>query len=197
MADFEQAFKNTMGNEGGYANNPRDRGGETYMGISRKNWPAWTGWALIDAVKGGLVKPGHYGTTEYRNWAAHLDKLLLANTSVQNRVAQFYRENFWKNLSAIADQTVATEVFDKSVNCGQISYRWLQRAVGCVADGVIGPKTIEAVNSTDSALVISKFNAAAKNYYDGIMLRDPTQTVFKKSWYRRLKNYDGTPYITE
>lgn len=35
MAIFNSAFKITMGNEGGYANNPDDSGGETYAGIAR------------------------------------------------------------------------------------------------------------------------------------------------------------------
>ena len=36
MANFHIGHSVTMGNEGGYANNPADRGGETWMGISRK-----------------------------------------------------------------------------------------------------------------------------------------------------------------
>lgn len=40
MADFDKAHLEVMGNEGGYANNPVDAGGETYKGIARKFWPA-------------------------------------------------------------------------------------------------------------------------------------------------------------
>lgn len=34
--------------EGGYANVLGDKGGETYMGISRVYWPSWPGWPVID-----------------------------------------------------------------------------------------------------------------------------------------------------
>ena len=36
MADFNDAFDETMGHEGGYVNDSNDAGGETYRGISRR-----------------------------------------------------------------------------------------------------------------------------------------------------------------
>ena len=51
MADFEKAFINTMGYEGGYVYDPDDAGGETYKGISRRYHPSWPGWRIIDKVK--------------------------------------------------------------------------------------------------------------------------------------------------
>lgn len=37
--DFEQAFERVLGHEGGYVNDPRDPGGETSFGISRRAYP--------------------------------------------------------------------------------------------------------------------------------------------------------------
>ena len=37
--------------EGGYANVSGDLGGETYRGISRKNFPSWNGWEIVDEKK--------------------------------------------------------------------------------------------------------------------------------------------------
>src|SRR2546426_796362 len=51
MADFDYALTQLLKVEGGYANDPRDPGGETYKGISRVFWPNWSGWPLIDAAK--------------------------------------------------------------------------------------------------------------------------------------------------
>jgi len=39
MADFDISFKKTMNFEGGYVNDPDDRGGETKYGISKKSFP--------------------------------------------------------------------------------------------------------------------------------------------------------------
>ncbi|MFM7564688.1 MAG: glycosyl hydrolase 108 family protein, partial [Planctomycetota bacterium] len=39
MADFAIAFDETMINEGGYVDDPDDRGGETYRGVARRFHP--------------------------------------------------------------------------------------------------------------------------------------------------------------
>lgn len=184
-----------MGNEGRYANNPRDHGGETYKGISRNNWPKWAGWKYLDSVKVNLVNPSAYGTSAYFAWVKHFNALLAARSDLQASVQTFYQQNFWKRLGEIADQRVAEEVFDKAVNCGEVAYRWLQRAVGVTADGAIGQKTIAAVNATDPHTVLSEFNSQAKHYYEGIIERDPTQSVFRNSWFSRLKTYEDTPMV--
>lgn len=36
---FDEAFTRLMGHEGGYVNNPRDPGGETKYGISKRSYP--------------------------------------------------------------------------------------------------------------------------------------------------------------
>ncbi len=37
LMDFDQAFERVIGHEGGYVNDPRDPGGETRYGISRRS----------------------------------------------------------------------------------------------------------------------------------------------------------------
>ena len=37
--DFDQAFKTLIGHEGGYVNDPRDPGGETKFGVSKRAYP--------------------------------------------------------------------------------------------------------------------------------------------------------------
>ena len=39
MAKFDEEFDKVILAEGGYVNDPDDAGGETYLGISRKNNP--------------------------------------------------------------------------------------------------------------------------------------------------------------
>lgn len=40
--NFDQAFERLIGHEGGYVNDPRDPGGETKFGISRRSYPGET-----------------------------------------------------------------------------------------------------------------------------------------------------------
>jgi lysozyme family protein len=39
MSDFDHAFTIVVGEEGGYVNNPKDPGGETKFGISKRSYP--------------------------------------------------------------------------------------------------------------------------------------------------------------
>jgi len=92
--------------EGFYSNDPVDKGGETYCGISRKNFPNWLGWIIIDSAK------------DSKQFLA----LLKANLKLEQLVRDFYYENFWlkMNCDLIADQSqsIASELFELSVNTG-------------------------------------------------------------------------------
>lgn len=39
MADFEKAIQKILRSEGGYVNDPNDKGGETKYGISKRSYP--------------------------------------------------------------------------------------------------------------------------------------------------------------
>ena len=39
MSDFDHAFKALIGHEGGYVNHPKDPGGETKFGITKRTYP--------------------------------------------------------------------------------------------------------------------------------------------------------------
>jgi hypothetical protein len=49
---FEDVYKKeTKKFEGGYVNDPMDRGLETVRGIYRVSFPNWPGWAIVDLAK--------------------------------------------------------------------------------------------------------------------------------------------------
>ncbi len=139
---FERAFARTMKAEGGYSDNPKDRGGRTYMGIASRKHPLWEGWQIIDDA------------------LLHGEPLSIA-PGLADMVRQFYRINFW--LATRCDQldriseAVAEELFEAGVNCGPGNgIKFLQRALNALnnrgtlyddlyEDGAIGPKTIWAV----------------------------------------------------
>jgi lysozyme family protein len=197
MSDFNIAYAKTGHNEGGYANNPADTtGGETVNGISRIQQPRWGGWRIIDTMKQGLLTPGPYGSSEYKAWVNHFNDLVAASDSLQGLIKNFYLLNFWGRLSEVNDQVVANALYDRFVNCGDEPKFWLQRALGVTADGIIGSGTIAATNAADGPTLLQKVNAQAKAYYDNLIERRPQDAQFKNSWYARLVNYDGTPYVS-
>jgi len=84
-AAFLAVLAKTLKQEGGYVNDPYDSGGETYRGISRRAWPSWKGWPLIDQAKtDGLKSP------------KAIDRHFEDDAEMFELVADFYFANFWQ-----------------------------------------------------------------------------------------------------
>lgn len=178
MANFEEAFKLTERNEGGYANNPNDRGGETYAGIARKYWPNWSGWLIIDDYK---QKNGLKGINTY----------LKANQVIQCAIKHFYEQNFWdvNKLDLIKDQQLANNIYDFGVNAGiDKAAKTLQKVIGVTQDGIIGNITIAAVNNGDISAIHNAYNSQRKAFYNKLA-ETPSQKQFLASWLSRIKPY--------
>lgn len=190
MAKFEIAEKITGRNEGGYANNPSDTGGETINGIARNHWPKWDGWKTIDEIKAGLIankKPVN---------ALHINQAIRTNPKFYSLISKFYKQNFWDvlKLDLVNDQQLANSVYDFGVNSGTgRSANFLQKSVndvcsiGLIVDGQIGNKTINAVNIHDGKTIYNHFNKLRENFYRSIA--KGSQAQFLKSWLSRLKPY--------
>jgi len=189
MAKFEIAEAITGRNEGGYANNPADTGGETYAGIARNYWGSWQGWKIIDNIKFDL-KVNSVVT------ASNINKAARDNPYLTKAISSFYKQNFWdvNKLDLINDQQVANTVYDFGVNSGTgRSAKHLQQAVndvcnvGLSVDGQIGNKTINAVNVHDEETIYNQYNKLRENFYRSIAKGNQAQ--FLKSWLSRLKPY--------
>lgn len=187
MADFNIAYKITSRAEGGYANNPSDKGGETYKGIARKIHPDWKGWPVIDSIKNRV------GTT-----AKAIDSAAEKNVSLQGLVLSFYKIIFWNelNLDLIDDQQMANELYDTGVNMGiGRSGLFFQKVLNVssktqlILDGKVGPKTILVFNNlsqSDKHMVWKLFNCLQGEKYISICEADPSQEIFLRSWASRV-----------
>lgn len=173
MADYSLAFPLIAHNEGGYADVHGDTGGETYAGITRKNFPSWKGWAIVDANK-----PLH-------------NNQVIQDDGLKSDVSDFYKANFWDNISldSVNSQRVANFTFDWHVNSGAWAVKALQTAVGVTADGGVGPHTLEAVNAADENTLMPQLIQARINFYNHIVERDPTQEKFLKGWTARANSF--------
>ena len=141
---FVNAFAATMQHEQGYANNPKDTGGETYMGIARNKHPQWAGWPIVDAC----LKAG---------------QALSLEPKLTDLVREFYFNEFWQPLWCHqidpVSPEVAEELFEASVNCGPGNgVKFLQRALNALnsnqrlypdlsEDGAMGSKTLQTTLS--------------------------------------------------
>jgi lysozyme family protein len=141
MANFDTAIKKILQSEGGYANDPDDEGRETYAGISRRFFPKWEGWKIVDGYKGRI------GLRQNQK---------IPLRSICLKIEDFYEKYFWRPLRCekIENQSVAESLFDCAVNTGKRpAVRELQRLTNTYIpsakieiDGIIGPKTLKAVN---------------------------------------------------
>lgn len=176
MADFKKAYAKTEKFEGGYANNPNDRGGETYKGIARKFHPAWAGWKIIDAYK------------QSEHSSKQLNAVLQGNQTLNEMVEKFYQETFWNQIigTSISNQWVADNIFDFAVNSGvSRAVRYAQRIVGAKEDGVMGSQTIKAINKNVETFV-AKYKKARLDFVRKTAQRDPTQQAFLHGWETRI-----------
>lgn len=165
MAEFEEAFEKMIVNEGGYKlhNVSGDRGGQTYAGIARNFHPTWPGWYFIDNNQ-------------------------VDNPELTDHVREFYRNNFWNKIKGdeIKDQVVAETLFDFAVNAGTpTAARLAQSVVDTTPDGIIGSKTIEALNKVKSEDFIIRYALAKVARYANIVNRDRSQQKFLLGWINR------------
>lgn len=125
MAIFDKEFDKLILNEGGYVNDKDDNGGETYLGISRKFNPKWSGWKIVDNIK------NKHGIKNITNTLKQ-DKNLTESAKV------LYKEKYWDifELDDIPNQNIAHQLFDTCVNCGKtIAISLAQQILGMSMNG--------------------------------------------------------------
>lgn len=176
---FAEALNIVLKHEGGYANIPGDRGGETYQGISRKNWPAWPGWQIIDQYK------------PLKN------NQVINNTALTNLVSVFYKNNFWDAIKA--DQlpaSIRALTFDFAINSGTgTAIRTLQKVLKdstgapIAIDGKIGAQTLKLINQVPQKELFEDYKKARILFFTNIVRNNPGQSKFLKGWLTRVNSF--------
>ena len=177
MADFNNALALALQNEGGYANDLHDPGRETYAGISRRFWPHWDGWPIIDKHK-------PLGTNQQVHEA-------------DADVAEFYFNTFWLPLKCdeIKNVSVAESLFDFAINIGRIrAVKVLQDTINIYSgrkrvkvDGKIGPKTLAGIETAciRSAKFPNGFIRLRCEFYFDLCYGNPRKYSYLKGWVMR------------
>jgi len=168
MASFDLYYPKLIAHEGGYVNDSDDRGGETYRGISRKNFPNWEGWDEIDELK--PIKKG------------------VVFQSLEALVKAFYLSTFWTWAQKIKNQTIAEILVDWRIH-GGFNAKKLQQMVGEKEDGKIGNRTIAAINRTNAVALFENIKRARAQHYARIIQNDPAQAKFERGWFARLESF--------
>jgi lysozyme family protein len=161
MSNFDDAFAHVIGVEGDYSNHEDDRGGPTKYGITQDTLSSYRGKSV--------------SVNDVKNLQITEAKLI-------------YRSRYWNPISgdSIKSNLVATIIFDQAVNRGvSTAAQSIQAILGVKVDGVIGPKTIEALNNSSPKTTAFKFICEAQEHYARIVQRNNSQAVFLVGWLRR------------
>lgn len=139
MADFLTAYRLGHKNEGDYANDPLDRGGETWRGIARKMHPTWPGWAIVDQFKKGKT-------------VKQINATLKTITRLQEMVLEFYKVKFWDVFRGdeIKYQFIANELYDAAINTGHVpAIKMLQNSYGLPETGKMNLELMNKINDVE------------------------------------------------
>ncbi len=159
MGEFDRALAKVLVHEGGYINHPQDPGGATNQGVTQR---VYDDYRKTVGQKAQAVK-------------------LLTNAERDS----IYRARYWALVKGDSlPAGVSYVVFDGAVNSGvSQSVKWLQRALGVPADGVIGPQTINAARAHDN------HDALVRKICDlrmAFLKALKTFKTFGKGWTRRV-----------
>lgn len=177
MTNLHAALTDYFGHEGLYSNDPKDPGGETWMGIARKRHPGWRGWSLIDELR---------PRSHERQFVAKLT----ADLDLGEAVEDFY-SNEWRRLGLdkISSPAVAAELFEAGQNTGpRRAIGWLQAVLNAMnrnekdwpdvtEDRRLGPKTLAAfaaaLKRRGEAEILVALNGRQFMHYWGLARRNP------------------------
>jgi putative secretion activating protein len=164
MDRFEKIFDYLLKVEGGYSNDKYDAGGETRYGITEED-------ARDFGYKGDMQDL----TKDFAK-SIYLKKYYLGN-----------------KLDKVINNKVALSVCDWAVNSGKNGIKNAQIAINQLTnanldtDGIIGSKTLEALNTVDPEKFLEVYHNLQRIYYKSKVADDKTQERFLTGWLNRVK----------
>ena len=161
MAKIEILIPFVQGWEGGFVNDPLDKGGATNMGITLKTFRQIY---------------GAYATVEQ-----------LKNITA-NQWLHIFREEYWNCWRAdqIDNQSVANILVDWLWCSGNVAIKTPQSILHVKADGIVGPKTLAVLNAQNQYDLFHQIQCARLNFVDSIVKRDRSQVRFIRGWKNRI-----------
>lgn len=167
MAKIEILAPFILSFEGGFVNDPVDAGGATDKGVTIATWR-----------KVGYDKDGD-GDIDVA------DLKLITDTEAVNAVMRPHFWNRWK-ADSIESQSLANILVDWVWGSGSHGIKIPQRMLGVQQDGIVGPKTLAALNATDHKAFFAEVKGEREAFFRRIVAAKPSQQKFLKGWLRRL-----------
>ena len=158
QANYDKCLEAILHHEGGYVNHPKDPGGETNLGVTKRVYEEWGGTKdmkelLVEDVA-PIYKKNYWDKIKADSLPSGLDLC----------------------------------VFDFGVNAGPgRAAKYLQGQIGTMADGGIGPNTLakleEYLKFTPVEQAIKTYQESRQDYYEQLS----TFSSFGRGWTRRVQ----------
>ena len=171
MANYEKLVPFIRKWEGGYVNDPLDKGGATNAGVT------------IATYREYRRKKGYPNTS--------VDDLKRMTTAEWQEIFKTLYWNRWR-ADEIGSQSVANILVDWVWGSGVWGIKIPQRLLSVAEDGLVGPKTIAALNVADPRQLFAKIKQSRLQYIDDIIRRTPTNERFRRGWINRLNDLKYT-----
>lgn len=150
--------------EGGFVDDPLDRGGATNKGITIGTFRNFYG-------KDATVEQLKHITDE--QWL------------------HIFKSGYWDKWKAddIENQSIADIVVDWAWASGTVtSIKQVQKILGVAVDGIVGNDTLTAINTEYQRSLFVKIHSRRIEFVENIVKRDPSQARFLKGWKNRINS---------
>ncbi|HBX6129598.1 TPA: peptidoglycan-binding protein [Klebsiella pneumoniae] len=167
---FSHALAFVLAREGGYVNDPTDKGGETKYGISDKR----------DGLADGKTDVNGDGKPDTR-----------IKDLTKEQAGQIYFRDYWyPSYCSQWPDGISLFVFDSAVqHSPKKAIQLLQEAVGFTGkavDGIVGKDTRAAVSSADAEWLLTRCFLRRSRYYADIIKANSSQGKYLNGWFNRL-----------
>ncbi len=171
MADIKKYFPKVLPWEGNgiYHEDKGDMGGATKDGVTIATWQSM-----------GYDK----------NHDGHIDKEDLKLITADDAMA-ICKKGYWDKWQAdkINNQSIAESLVEWVWASGRWGFVIPQRLLGVVADGSVGQKTLDALNSADPAVFYDTLLHAKYSFIDGLIAAHPEQIKWQHGWLNRINAF--------
>lgn len=167
MADVMKLVPFILQWEGGFVNDPDDLGGATNRGVTIGTYATY------------CKKKGYPAPTVER----------LKNLSEKDW-AEILKTLYWDRWKAdnIVSQSVANILVDWVWASGVNGIKIPQQILGVTSDGIVGAKTLAALNARNTKELFEEIKAARVQFIEDICRKRPANNKFKKGWLNRINS---------
>ena len=141
--NFDECLKMLLHHEGGYVNHPKDPGGETNLGVTKRVYEKWG------------------GTKDMKD------------LTVEDVAPIYKKEYWDRCKCDDLESGVDWAVFDWAVNSGTgRAAKAIQKICGAAQDGAIGPKTLALIGKQNTQYVVEEFGKIRQDFYESLKTFD-------------------------